>query len=83
MKKILLTAAVAGLMMASCKKDRDCVCTTTYTDKNGAVTTFPEQTVTIKKVNKGDAKTLCSKTTDVSVDEAGRTTTRVDDCKIK
>lgn len=55
MKKILLIAAVAGLAMASCKKDRTCTCTYTSTPSSGASTTWTEE-VTVKKVTKGQAK---------------------------
>jgi hypothetical protein len=54
MKKILLIAAVAGLAMASCKKDRTCTCTYTSTPASGAATTWTEET-TVKKAKKGDA----------------------------
>ncbi len=55
MKKILLIAAVAGLAMASCKKDRTCTCTQTWTPTSGAATTSSYE-VTVEKATKGQAK---------------------------
>jgi hypothetical protein len=55
MKKILLVAAVAGLSMASCKKDYTCTCT--YTPQGGAAQTY---TYPMKDVKKKDAKDACN-----------------------
>lgn len=55
MKKItLIVLAVAGVALASCKKDRTCTCTDTYTPTSGTATVTTRE-VTIKKVSKGDA----------------------------
>jgi len=54
MKKTLLIVAIAGLAMASCKKDRTCSCTQTNTPVSGAATTWGYD-VTVKKAKKGDA----------------------------
>jgi hypothetical protein len=54
MKKILLIAAVAGLAMASCKKDRTCTCTITPT--SGTTTT---ETKVMYKVKKDEAQREC------------------------
>ncbi len=57
MKKILLIAAVAGLTMASCKKDRTCTCTSTPVSQttNGVAAT-----------NLGTASTSVTKITSVT-----------------
>lgn len=60
MKKILLIAAVAGLAFASCKKERKCECTQTTTSSGGTVTVYPTETVTFKKIKKGEAKDMCA-----------------------
>ncbi|MCC6370861.1 MAG: hypothetical protein IT236_07650 [Bacteroidia bacterium] len=84
MKKItMLAACLIMLGASSCKKDRDCVCTTTNTSTSGAVTTYPEQTTTLTKIKKGDAKSLCQKSTNVNVDSNNKTSTTVNDCKLK
>ncbi len=85
MKKITLLVACLGLIsLASCKKDRKCECTTSYTNSQGVVTTDPApRKITIKKVTKRDAKSLCQKETDVNVSSNGNTTTWVYDCKLK
>jgi hypothetical protein len=67
MKKVILFAAVvSAISFASCKKERDCACTTT-TNYGGASTTS-SQTITYKDVTKKQAKTLCASwtTTDTS-----------------
>jgi hypothetical protein len=51
MKKLVLIAAVAGLM-ASCKKEYTCECTVT----GGGITTTSSTTATMKKK---DAETWC------------------------
>ncbi len=70
MKKILLIAAVAGLSMASCKKERVCVCTNTYTSASGTVSVGPEVTTTYKKIKKGAAKDQCISTKSQTNDTA-------------
>jgi hypothetical protein len=54
MKKTLLIVAIAGLAMASCKKDRTCTCTTTWTPTSGAAVVSSEE-ITVKKAKKGAA----------------------------
>lgn len=54
MKKILLFTVLAGLSMASCKKDRVCTCT----DSNGTSVT------TLVHVSKAQAKANCISTTE-------------------
>lgn len=84
MKKFTLLAALAiALCAASCKKDRVCECTTTTTFPDGTVHTDPNDNTTYKEIKKGEAKTLCQRTTHVSVDEDGATSTVVSDCKLK
>jgi hypothetical protein len=85
MKKITLFIACLSLIsLASCKKDRKCECTETYTSPSGTVTTDPApEVITIKKVTKRDAKSLCQKETGVSVGSSGSTSTDVNDCKLK
>lgn len=62
MKTITLISAVFGLMsLASCKKDRVCECTNTYTSSSGNVTTQDPANVTYREVRKSDAKSLCQK----------------------
>ena len=56
MKKILLIAAVAGIAMVSCKKDRTCTCITT-SDQPGFVSSTDVYTVKKSK-----------KTTDITSD---------------
>lgn len=83
MKKTLLIIAVVSMAMASCKKDRTCECSDTYTDTSGQTTTQTGIVITMKKVSKSDAKSECQKTTTVDVDNNGKTTTDVMDCKLK
>jgi hypothetical protein len=84
MKKILIVTACLGLIsLSSCKKDRVCECTNTYTNSNGNVTTDPVANVTYKDVKKGDAKTICQKSTSTYVNQSGGTSTSVNDCKLK
>ncbi len=61
MKKIILVVAIAGLAMASCKKDRICSCTTTSTFNSGnsSVSTTSTNNVTFNKVTKETAKSAC------------------------
>lgn len=55
MKKItILSVAVLGLTLASCKKDYKCTCTTT----SGSFTSDPDVT-TFVGVSKGTAKANC------------------------
>ena len=59
MKKVILFAAVAAISFASCKKERDCVCTDTYTPVGGAAQVGSAETVTYKDVTKSQAKNNC------------------------
>jgi hypothetical protein len=84
MKRItLLSMIVLGLGAFSCKKDRTCECTTTYTSPSGNVTTDPSDNTTYKEIRKRDAKNLCQKSTVVNVNSSGGTSTTVSDCKLK
>ncbi len=56
MKKILLIAAVAGLAMASCKKDYTCECTESSTIPGSTTTTSKNQ---ILDASKRQAKANC------------------------
>ncbi|MGZ3899422.1 MAG: hypothetical protein ACXVNO_10840 [Bacteroidia bacterium] len=70
MKKILLIAAVAGMAMVSCKKDRTCSCTETSTTTNNSVTVSSSQNVDVvfTKQTKRIAKLACvhTKSTDTN-----------------
>jgi len=84
MKKIILLAiAFVAFSISSCKKDFVCECTTTYTSSSGNVTTDTDDNVTYRDVKKGEAKSLCQKSTYVSVSPSGGTSTTVSDCKLK
>jgi hypothetical protein len=84
MKKITLMVACVLVMGAtSCKKDRNCECTITYTDQNGITQASPATTVTYTKIKKSEVTSICQKTTTKTEDENQNTTTRVEDCKLK
>ncbi|WP_317898229.1 hypothetical protein [Aurantibacillus circumpalustris] len=84
MKKILLLTACVGLIsLTSCKKDRVCECTNTYTSSSGNVTTDPASNITYKNISGGDAKSLCQKSTTTYVNQSGDTSIQVSDCKLK
>jgi hypothetical protein len=57
MKKTLLIVAVAGLAMASCRKDRTCECKTT-SDAPGFVSSTTVYTQ--KEMKKADAAKMCA-----------------------
>ena len=77
MKKIILFAAVvSAISFASCKKERDCSCTTT--SAFGGATTSSSSVVTYKDVTKKQGKTLCVSYT--TTDASGAVTTA--DCKL-
>ncbi len=92
MKKTLLVAAIAGLAMVSCKKDRTCTCTSTPVSStvNGAPQTLgtPETTVTkLTKVSKKGADCNSGEeTTTYTGSYLGMSYTMVDvtknDCKL-
>ncbi|MEI8136102.1 MAG: hypothetical protein WCH21_02140 [Bacteroidota bacterium] len=81
MKKILLIAAVAGLAMVSCKKDRTCTCTTT-SDAPGFVSST--HVTTIKKTKKTSELTAgcVSYTSKMTAPVAG-TYSSGEDCTLK
>ena len=78
-----MAIAILALSISSCKKDRTCECTTTYTDSSGDVTTYPNDNTTYREIKKSDAKSRCQKATDTSVDSDGGTSVTVYDCKLK
>lgn len=93
MKKTILIAFVAGLALASCKKDRTCTCTLTPVSStvNGVgqtLNTGTHTTVTkITKVSKkGAGCTSGEKTTTTTGTSGGNSYTQVDvdkaDCKL-
>jgi hypothetical protein len=82
-KNLLLMTVIAAAALSSCKKDRDCECTTTVTDRKGNTTTYQPETITYVKMKKSDAKSLCQKATYTDVNESGATETTVVDCKLK
>lgn len=81
--KVALFTCTLAFALASCKKDRACVCTTTYTNAGGNVTTMVNQKTTYTDIRKRDAKSLCQKSTIVDIDNNGGTTTTVNDCKLQ
>jgi hypothetical protein len=70
MKKIIFIGFVAVASLASCKKDRTCTCTTTYSDGSPSDT----DVMVITKSRKSDAKVNCLSTTMVD-DGVTETTT--------
>ena len=75
MKKIIILAASFSLLgLASCKKERTCTCTSTYTSSSGNVTTDQPIVTTYKKIKKSDAKDLCSSSTSESTYTSGSNT---------
>ena len=83
MKKIaLFSFAVVALSLASCKKDRTCECTSTTVNSSGSGSASSNE-VTIKKIKKSEAKTLCQKMVTVNTGSTGNTSTTTDDCKLK
>ncbi|MBI2720568.1 MAG: hypothetical protein HYX39_00180 [Bacteroidetes bacterium] len=80
MKKILLVAAVAGLTMVSCKKDRVCSCTTTST--LGSVSSSSTNDYTIVKESKHISKMACASKKSTQTDN-GVTYTYESSCKLK
>lgn len=77
MKKItILAVAALAISFASCKKDRVCTCTTTYTGS----TTSSTDVTTMTKVSKGAAKANCTSGTSYDTSSAAFIQTR--DCKL-
>ena len=83
MKKTLLIVAIAGLAMASCKKDRTCTCTLATTSSSGTTVTGQPVVTVDKSVTTGEIKSLCETTTEVQVNGQGQTTTFVNTCTYK
>lgn len=62
MKKVtLLAVAVLAISFASCKKDRTCTCSTTYSGGNSSIT-GGSSVVKHKKITKGQGKAVCHDT---------------------
>ncbi len=80
MKKITLlaVAAIAVLSMTSCKKDRVCTCTTTFS--TGGTST---STTTMYKVKKHDARIFCVGDQTTTTNAAGTTTGDKTTCELK
>ena len=80
MKKILLVAAVAGLTLVSCKKERTCKCTGSPVSSttNGVANTLPTGTFTwekkIDKTSKGGAHCNSGEETQTQTYTSGGTT---------
>lgn len=75
--------ASVAFSITSCKKDRVCECTNTYTSSSGNVITDPNANVTYIDSKKRDAKDHCQKSTRANVNGSGGTSTSVYDCKLK
>ncbi|MGE0566379.1 MAG: hypothetical protein AB7O73_00395 [Bacteroidia bacterium] len=80
MKKVLLVAAVAGLAMASCRKDRTCECKST-SDAPGFVSST--DTYTIKKIKKSDALAMCQSYTQKTTAPVASQYYYGEDCELK
>lgn len=84
MKTTIIILAGLGLFsLTSCKKDRVCECTSTHIDASGKVNTEAPINTTYKDIKSGDAKTICQKSTVVTVNSSGETSTRINDCNLK
>jgi len=82
MKKVILfIAVVSAFSFASCKKDRVCTCTTSYTS-GGQTTTGDPQITTYTKAKKGDAMAHCLNAT-YSGDNLGVAYTGTRTCTLK
>ncbi len=60
MKKVIFIGLVAVASLASCKKERDCTCTSSSTQPGYVGTT---STTTYKDAKKGDARAACMSVT--------------------
>jgi hypothetical protein len=60
MKKLIFSAVVVAMTMASCAKDRTCTCTTTNTSSTGVVTIEKPYVYTLVKTSKASAKDNCA-----------------------
>lgn len=78
----LASFAIIAISFASCKKDRTCECTSTYTSTNGNTTDVSTSSTVIKKIKKSEAKKLCQKQTFTNTSN-GNTNVSTDDCKLK
>ncbi|MBK9283775.1 MAG: hypothetical protein IPM51_05575 [Sphingobacteriaceae bacterium] len=85
MKIKLTMIAVACIMLASCKKERTCTCTSTYTSTGGIVSVGQPYTTTYKKIKKRDAKKLCvsSKYEDIDLTPNPGTSITDTKCELK
>ena len=79
MKKLLILSAVAALSFTACKKDRDCVCTTSSTASGSTAST---STVTLVGVTKSTAKKACASGKWEST-SGGTTVTNTQSCELK
>ncbi|MCB0410601.1 MAG: hypothetical protein KDD29_10310 [Flavobacteriales bacterium] len=80
MKKVLLVAAVAGLAMASCRKDRTCECKDT-SDQPGFVSSTTVYTA--KKMKKKDAVKMCQSYTSKVTGPVAAQYYYGEDCELK
>ena len=85
MKKIILFAisAIAVLSMASCRKDRTCTCTRTYSSNQPGFSQPSDTSVNkLTKIKKKNATLYCTSSTDVS-SQGGYTYTTTNTCDLK
>lgn len=60
MKKTTIVLITLGVIsFASCKKDRTCECTTTYSSSSNPTTDTETETIVYKKIKKSHAKDAC------------------------
>jgi len=78
MKKTLLIVAIAGLAMASCKKDRTCTCT--ITPSAGTVTT---ETTKFYSAKKSEARLFCLGSQETTTDGTTTVTGSNKTCTLK
>lgn len=79
MKKVtLLAVAVLALSFASCKKDRTCTCTTTYSG-GGASVSGGSSVVKHKKITKSQGKAVCH---DTESTDSSNGTTMTESCSL-
>jgi hypothetical protein len=81
-KCLFVITCLCGIAFTSCKKDHDCECVTTVTDRNGDSQKSQPVTTTYIKVKKSYAKSQCQKETITDVNESGATQVTVKDCKL-
>ncbi len=80
MKKIILVAAVAGLFVASCRKDRTCTCVTT-SNESGFVSST--RVTTQKSVKGSNAGAWCQSYTQQLTAPVTSTVIEGEDCTLK